>query len=139
MYFAAKFISPVVSETTMEPIPEQRPFMVTIWYVLLSEILRVQLFSSPQQMVAPRTKMEPIEKLNPSTFSNERMKLDVVINKMAIHKREDTFSLKMNSAINVVATISKFPSREALLDVPYLTPNMSSMGATMSSRTMPSV
>ena len=113
--------------------------MVTIWYVLLSEILRVQLFSSPQQMVAPRTKMEPTEKLKLSVFSNERMKLDVVINKIAIHKRVDTFSLKMNSAINVVATISKFPSSDALLDVPYLTPNMSSMGATMSSRTMPSV
>lgn len=113
--------------------------MVTIWYVLLSEILRVQLFSSPQQIVAPRTKMEPIEKLKAWMFSNERMKLDIVMNKIAIHKREDTFSLKMNSAISVVATISKFPSREALLDVPYLTPNMSSMGATMSSRTMPSV
>jgi hypothetical protein len=101
--------------------------MVTIWYVLLSEILRVQLFSSPQQMVAPRTKMEPTEKLKLSVFSNERMKLDVVMNKMAIHKRVDTFSLKMNSAIIVVATISKFPSSDALLEVPYLTPNMSSI------------
>ena len=83
--------------------------------------------------------MEPTENLNPSSFSKERMKLDVVINKIANHKRRETFSLKMKRAISVVATISKFPSRDALPDVPYFTPNMSKMGAMISSRIIPKV
>ena len=83
--------------------------------------------------------MEPIEKLKAWIFSNERMKLDTVIKKMASHKHKETLSLKMKNAISVVATISKFPSRDALLDVPYFTPNISKMGAMMSSNTIPNV
>ena len=44
------------------------------------------------------------------------MMLETVINRIDIHNFPDTFSLKSKRAINVVATISKFPNREAFAD-----------------------
>ena len=61
---------------------------------------------------------DPYEKLKLPSPSNERRMLDSVMRMMALHSLPLTFSLNIKSAMMVVATISKFPSREALADVP---------------------
>lgn len=81
-------------------------------------MLLVQLFSSPQQAVAPRTSSEPTEKEKLSSPLKERIMLDNVINPIAVHNLRLTFSLKISKAIIVVATISKLPSKEAFAEVP---------------------
>ena len=97
----------------------------------------MQLFSSPQQRVAPRTKSEPVEKLNnpccrEDIFSKERIMLASVIKIIEIKSLKLTLSLKMARAIIVVATISKLPSREALEEDPVFTPCINKIGAAIS-------
>ena len=58
---------------------------------------------------------------------------------MAIQSLLDTVSLKINNAINVVATISKLPSKEALAEEPILTPSIKKIGAKISRTTIPMV
>ena len=100
-------------------------------------MLRVQLFSKPQQTVAAMTSSEPYENLKLSVPSNESRILASVMSAIAIQSRFETASLKTKSAITVVATISKLPSKDALAEVPYLIPSMRKMGAAMSRTIMP--
>ena len=109
----------------------------TISYVLFDAMLRVQLFSNPQQTVAAMTNSEPYENLKLSAPSNERRTLASVMSAIAAHRRFETASRKTNSAISVVATISKLPSNEALADEPCRMPSMRKMGAAMSRTIMP--
>ena len=60
-----------------------------------------------------------------------------VMSAIALQSRFETASLKTKSAITVVATISKLPSKDALAEVPYLIPSMRKMGAAMSRAIMP--
>ena len=78
----------------------------------------VQLFSNPQHTVATSTNREPNEKLKLSVPSKESRMLESVIKAIAAHNLLETASLKMNSAITVVATISKLPSSDAFADEP---------------------
>jgi len=122
-----------------EPSPEKMPLRKTISKVLLSEILRVQLFSSPQQAAAASTSREPLEKCRLDISSKDKMPLDRVISRMAAHSRLETFSRKSSRAISVVAAISKFPSREALAEDALFSPSISRIGAAISSKIMPRV
>ena len=101
------------------------------------EILLVQLFSSPQQQVASSTNREPRENRRLPAPSKERRRLDRVMRPMAIQSLPDTFSLNSSSAIRVVVTISKLPSREALEAVPRLIPIIRKTGAPISRRIIP--
>ena len=84
----------------------------------MEEIFLVQLFSSPQQTAASSTNSDPREKRKLSAPSKERRTLEIVIKPIAPQSRFVTVSLKMKRAINVVATISKLPRREALEELP---------------------
>ena len=86
--------------------------------MFFSEIFLVQLFSSPQQQVAASTSIEPEEKEKLPAPPTESRILDSVINAIAAQSRFETASLKINSAITVVATISKLPRSDALADEP---------------------
>ena len=122
-----------------EPSPEKMPLRKTISKVLLSEMFRVQLFSSPQQAAAASTSSEPPEKCRLDISSKERMPLERVMSAMAIQSRREIFSRKRKRAISEVATISKLPRREALAEVALFSPSISRMGAAISSRIMPMV
>ena len=80
-----------------------------------------------------------MEKFNPSIFSNERIILEAVIKRIASHNLHVTFSLNIINAINAVATISKFPSKDAFDEVPYFTPSINKIGATISRKIIPIV
>ena len=102
-------------------------------------MLRVQLFSIPQQSVASKTKIEPYEKLNSLFPSTDRIILETVISAIAIHSFLETFSLKSRSAIIAVATISKFPRSEASEAFPSLIPIIRKIGAAISRIIIPRV
>jgi len=68
----------------------------------------VQLFSSPQHVVAKITKTEPKERLKLPIPSNVNIILERVINPIAIYSFEVTFSLKINRAISVVYSCGGF-------------------------------
>ena len=124
---------------TSEPAPEPKPLMTTISSGSLWEMLRVQLFSSPQQVQASSTRTDPVEKeklLRSSTLSTM---LATVTRAMAPHSRGEMRSPNNPSAIREVATISKLFSRAALAAVVRFRPSISRMGAAMSSTTMPMV
>ena len=70
--------------------------------------------------------------------SKDSSALASVMSAMAPHSRPVTGSPKISRAITVVATISKFPSSEALAEVPNLRPSIRKMGAAISSAIMPS-
>ena len=111
------------------PNPENTPLRTTISYVLFDAMLRVQLFSNPQQTVAAMTSNELYENLKLSAPSNERRTLASVMSAIAVQRRFETVSRKTNSAISVVATISKLPSNEALADEPCRIPSMRKNGS----------
>ena len=117
-YQAPGIVSFIVRATAKEPSPEKIPLSTTISYVLLEEMLLVQLFSKPQQTVAASTKREPYENLKLSVPSNESRILDRVISTIAVHSLFETASLKINNAIIVVTTISKLPRSDAFAEVP---------------------
>ena len=80
----------------------------------------MQLFPRPQQHVASKTRSEPDENLKLSVPSKERMMLESVMSPIASQRRVLMLSLKRKRAISEVATISKFPNREALAAEPVL-------------------
>ena len=98
----------------------------------MSDIFLIQLFSSPQQQVANITKREPIKNWKLPLDSNDNTILDNITNPIAVQSFPDTFSLKMNKAISVVATISKLPRSDTLDAVPTLIPNIKNIGAAIS-------
>lgn len=69
------------------PIPEPSPLATTICRGSLSAICLIQLFSSPQQIVAPRTKSEPKEKENPSAIRIRRQELRMNCPGFLIHSK----------------------------------------------------
>ena len=113
--------------------------MTTISSGSLADIIRVQLFSKPQQTQAASTNREPKEKSRLAASSKDRIMLDRVIRPMASHSRRLIFSRKTIRAMRAVATISKLFSREALAEVVRVRPTMRQMGAAMSSSTIPTV
>ena len=54
-----KTFSPMYKPIIIEPIPEKIPFNKTICKGSLEEILRVQLFSNPPQIVANNINKDP--------------------------------------------------------------------------------
>ena len=97
----------------------------------------MQLFSNPQDDVARITKIDPIENLKLSAPSKDNKIHDELIKPIAIQSLAETFSLNINKAIRVVATISKLPNKDAFDAVPYSIPSMRNIGATMSRTIMP--
>ena len=89
--------------------------------------------------MARTTRRDPLENLNPSTDSKERIMLERVMRPMAVHSFPDTFSPKKKRAIMVVATISKLPNREALDAVQFFIPSIRKIGAAISKAIMPRV
>lgn len=73
MFFMSGSCSPIAKAIANAPNPDPNPFIVTISMGSRFAIWRVQLFSSPQHIVAPRTNSEPREKdrasLNIKLFS----------------------------------------------------------------------
>ncbi len=120
-----------------DPPPEKIPLRHTIWYVLLSDIFLVQLFSNSQQLVARITNREPSENWKLPCPSKVSKILERVINPIAIHNLLVTVSLNSNNAINVVATISKFPNKDAFAAVPILIPIIKKIGAAISNTIIP--
>jgi len=51
-------LSPHINATITEPVPEPKPFIITIFAGSRLESLRVQLFSSPQQQQASKARSE---------------------------------------------------------------------------------
>jgi hypothetical protein len=99
----------------------------------------VQLFSSPQQKQAAKIRNDPPENERLWELSNDSTTLETVISEMAIQSRFDTFSENNTSAITEVATISKFPSNDALSAEDVFKPNIKKIGAAISKRIMPTV
>ena len=100
---------------------------------------RVQLFSKPQQTVAPSTKSEPFENRNASEAdvpSNESRMLAAVTKAMAAQSRLLTFSRKNSRAMRAVATISKLLSNAVLAAELMRKPYIIRMGAAMSRTTI---
>ena len=113
--------------------------MITISTELLLLIIRVQLFSNPQQTQAPRTNKDPVFSTKLPAPSKPRMMLASVTSKMAAHSRLVSTSLKMKKAISDVATISKLFSSDTLAELVRAIPSISRMGAAISSTTMATV
>ena len=82
---------------------------------------------------------EPIENLKLPVPSNERTILDIVIKTMAHQSLSVTLSLNTKSAMIAVATISKFPSNEALDAEPVFIPIIKKIGARISKTIIPTV
>ena len=131
--------SPRAKATPKAPSPDPNPLMTTISSGSLWEIMRVQLFSSPQQTQAPSTSRDPDENCRLLASSKERIMLARVIRPMANHSRWPIVSWNTASAIREVATISKLFKREAWAGEVRARPAISRMGAAMSSRTIPMV
>jgi len=74
-----------------------------------------------------------------SVYDKERTILDIVINPIAIHNFDVTFSLNIKRAIIVVATISKLPSSEAFEAEPIFIPIIRNIGAAISRTIIPTV
>lgn len=72
----------------------------------------VQLFSSPQQIQASSTNIDPIENEKLEKSWNESMMLDMVMSNIASPIRLPIDSLNTKYAINEVATISKLFSND---------------------------
>ena len=84
------------------PKPEPKPLSVTICIGSRSAMRRVQLFSRPQQRVAPRTKSEPREKRNASRtefVSTDSKRLATVTRPIAIHKRRRSARHALNAGV----------------------------------------
>ena len=73
-----------VGKYAMREKDEKIPLRHSIWYVLLSEIFLVQLFSSPQQLVAKMIKKDPSEKWKLPSPSKESKILEKVIEIMEV-------------------------------------------------------
>ena len=121
------------------PKPRAEALTITISKGSLPEILRVQLFSNPQQTQASSTSGEPREKDRLDASSKESSALASVTNAMASQSRLLMGSRKSRSAMRAVATISKLLSRAAFDAVVSESPVMRKIGAAMSSATMPAV
>ena len=128
--------SPDINATISEPVPEPKPFIITIFAGSFLESLRVQLFSRPQQQQASKARSEYTDMENDPLPLNESMMLAVVISVIAIQRRGDIFSLKNRSAIRAVATISKLLSRDTDSAEEFLSAVIRSIGAAISSRTI---
>ena len=96
-----------------EPVPENKPLMVTSVIGFLEESFLVKLFSRPQQAQARRISREPYEKVKHSCPSNDKTMLAAVINTIAVHSFFEIRSLKNKKAKRAVAEISKFSRRAA--------------------------
>ena len=122
-----------------EPNPEPNPLIITICNGSFSDSTLVQLFSSPQQIQANRTNIEPKVKYklpSPCIDNNIHAK---VIKPMPHHRCFDNFSLNITNAITDVATISKLFIKEAFAAVVLAKPIIKKMGAIISNTTIPTV
>lgn len=93
------------------------------------------VFSKPQQTVAPRTNSEPREKVNVSLIelpSNNSKMLAIVTRFIAIHNLRPTASRKNSKAMITVATISKLLSSDVLAAEQVFKPNIIRMGVAAS-------
>ena len=131
--------SPTARAMASDPRPEPNPLSTTISSGSLCDIMRVQLFSNPQQTQAASTSRDPEEKLRLEASSSERMRLERVMRPMASHSLRLMASLNTRSAMSDVATISKLLSRDALAEVVEVRPIIRQMGAATSRTIMPTV
>ncbi len=128
--------SPSAREIARAPAPEKRPLITTICMGFLDDIMRVQLFSSPQQRHATRTYIEPTENAKlPISWMDSIIEARVTRPRPSQSLLEMT-SLKKSSAIREVAAISKLFSSAALAAVVLRSPYISAMGAAISSSTI---
>lgn len=91
--------------------------------------LRVQLFSNSQQSVASNTGIAPQERVKVDMFPIDNVKLDKVINAIAIHIFQEIISLNITKAIIDVHTISKLFNKEAFEEAVLLSPYIKRIGA----------
>lgn len=131
--------SPTARAMASDPRPEPNPLSTTISSGSLCDIMRVQLFSNPQQTQAASTSGDPEEKLRLEAPSNERMRLERAMRPMASHSLRLMASLNTRSAMSDVATISKLLSRDAWAEVVEAGPIIKQMGAATSRTIMPTV
>ena len=124
--------SPTINAIRILPIPEKIPFTKTISSELLSLILLVQLFSTPQHIQAHNTNNEPLLNTNASVPSKPRIALDSITRIIAAHNLLEIFSLKITRAITEVATISKLLISETLAEFVLAMPSIKNIGAAMS-------
>lgn len=122
-----------------EPIPEPKPFTMTICNGSFKDSIRVQLFSKPQHTQANNTKMDPAEKEMLLKSSTVNTILEIVIKEIAIHICLPTASLKTNKAITAVATISKLFSKDAFAEVVIVRPSIRRIGAAISRAIIPTI
>ena len=126
-------------EIIKEPNPEPNPLITTICRGSFSDNIRVQLFSNPQERHANKTKIDPIEKDILPLSDIDKITLEAVISIIANHILLPIASLKIKSAINVVATISKLLSKETLEDVVVESPIIKNIGAAISNKIIPMI
>lgn len=113
------------------------PFTMPIDTGSLEEMFLVRLLSRPQRTHATMTLMAPSEAPNCAP-SKDSTTLDAVMRPMAAQALPPTYSWNMKAAISVVATHSKFSSREAVAAGVLCSPSSSIMGAaTPPARTAP--
>ena len=99
----------------------------------------VQLFSSPQQQEAARTRREPVLNWKLPLPSKLNVILAMVTSIIANVSFLESVSLKIRNARHEVATISKLLSRDAFAEFVEPSPSINRIGAAISNRIIPIV
>jgi hypothetical protein len=136
IYFTSQATSFRNRAIISDPNPDPIPLMKTICSGSLTESLRVQLFSKPQQVQARMMKSDPADRVSDSKSLTDSRKHDARIRVMATHSLLLMNSLNNTSAMMEVATISKFPKRDTVEELVLVRPIMSNIGAATSRRTI---